>query len=942
MLGFGFNKTKVLAAAERHLQQGRLHQAIAEYQKILKHDARDLTVLNTVGDLYARGNQVSEATACFREVADAYAQSGFVVKAIAVYKKLSKLNPGNVEYGLKLGELYRNQGLHNDARTQYLQAAELLLRAGNLEEGSQLFEKILEIDPDNITAQSRLAELYMRHGKKSQATEMLFRLAETALRRQSLEAADQALGRLTTLVPEDPRLAEFHAKLALERGNPAAAAKFLESVPALQSSEAGLQSLAKVYFQGGQIAKAIPVAKRLLGEFGNSELLAECCDRLLAPPSSGSSTDADFASAGVKEALAIYEEFSEKLLSRPGTVEKLQDCVAAVRQDPQALESLRDLLQKAGDTSGDIELLELAAQGWARKGELARAAGIYQRLAAMDPQNPGHMRNYQQIAARIQPPPAVPGSANAASAVADHELAAIVEQSAGGYPDELEAQIQSAITDAELLDKHQNPQKAIATLEPVLADAPFEPRLNQLLLGLYRRVQRFSDAAACCEKLEQVLSLAGRQEQAQEYAQLAAQYRGQAASSPGWSDTAAPSGSAAAPPASKTPTMIPLTAGFDHFSQPGAEELDISEEWEQISGKSAGLETPPVSTQAPRAAAASEPEQVKQIAEEIRFYLAESLLREAEFAVQKLAELDPSNFRLPGFREQLAAKRAGQAAGAPAETGAQAGRGQELEFAAGPARNLDEPPPASTEENLDQFVGDLERSLGIDFPFKPNPATGVAPASAGAAAAPQRPSTPPPPPASYAEVARVAGASPPAPAAGVETARTAGVAAPASARQAPAAAMAGAASAESSALSDVFQEFKAEMEAGTAKDDPEIHYNLGLAFKEMGLLDEAIGEFQQVCQAIDQGQPFPDVLQAYTWLAQCLVAKGAPEASFKWYERALRAAPDDAARTAIHYELAEAYEAAGRKPEALSQYMEVYGSNIDYREVAQRIKALKS
>jgi tetratricopeptide (TPR) repeat protein len=110
----------------------------------------------------------------------------------------------------------------------------------------------------------------------------------------------------------------------------------------------------------------------------------------------------------------------------------------------------------------------------------------------------------------------------------------------------------------------------------------------------------------------------------------------------------------------------------------------------------------------------------------------------------------------------------------------------------------------------------------------------------------------------------------------------------------------------------------------------------------MGLLDEAIGEFQMVCQAIDQGQPFPQVLQAYTWLAHCLVTKGAPEASFKWYQRALQAAPDDAARIAIQYELAEAYEAAGRKQEALSQYMEVYGSNIDYREVAQRIKALKS
>ena len=143
-------------------------------------------------------------------------------------------------------------------------------------------------------------------------------------------------------------------------------------------------------------------------------------------------------------------------------------------------------------------------------------------------------------------------------------------------------------------------------------------------------------------------------------------------------------------------------------------------------------------------------------------------------------------------------------------------------------------------------------------------------------------------------------------------------------------------------LADVFQEFKDEVESGSAAEDPEIHYNLGLAFQEMGLLDEAIGEFQKVCQAIEQGQPFPQILQAYTWLAHCLVSKGVPEASFRWYELALRAAPDNEARIAIRYELAEAYEAAGRKPEALGQYLEVYGSNIDYREVSQRIKALKS
>ena len=74
MLGFGFNKTKVLASAERYIQQGKLSNAIAEYQKILKHDARDITVVNTVGDLYARVNQAEEATECFREVAQTYAE----------------------------------------------------------------------------------------------------------------------------------------------------------------------------------------------------------------------------------------------------------------------------------------------------------------------------------------------------------------------------------------------------------------------------------------------------------------------------------------------------------------------------------------------------------------------------------------------------------------------------------------------------------------------------------------------------------------------------------------------------------------------------------------------------------------------------------------------------------------------------------------------------
>jgi tetratricopeptide (TPR) repeat protein len=143
----------------------------------------------------------------------------------------------------------------------------------------------------------------------------------------------------------------------------------------------------------------------------------------------------------------------------------------------------------------------------------------------------------------------------------------------------------------------------------------------------------------------------------------------------------------------------------------------------------------------------------------------------------------------------------------------------------------------------------------------------------------------------------------------------------------------------------MFGELKQDLEAdvASADEDPETHYNLGIAFREMGLLDEAIGELQKACQSFDKGHPFPQIMQTYTWLAQCFLEKNVPEAAVRWYEKALKVPTiDGETRTALNYELASAYEAAGDKPSALKHFMDVYGSNIDYRDVAERIKALKS
>ncbi len=147
---------------------------------------------------------------------------------------------------------------------------------------------------------------------------------------------------------------------------------------------------------------------------------------------------------------------------------------------------------------------------------------------------------------------------------------------------------------------------------------------------------------------------------------------------------------------------------------------------------------------------------------------------------------------------------------------------------------------------------------------------------------------------------------------------------------------------ETSVLSDMFSEFKEDVEdSANEAEDPDTHYNLGIAFKEMGLLDEAIGELQKVCHAVEKGHPFSQPVQAFTWLAQCLVEKDVPQAAVRWYEKALKLDLDEDSRLAVYYDLGNAQELAGNTKAAYAAFMECFSSNIDYRDVADRLKALK-
>ncbi len=979
--GFGFNKQKALSAAEKFVQQGKLQNAIAEYEKVLKADPKELTVSNTIGDLYARLGQSDKAVESFKSVGDAYAAQGFTVKAIAMYKKLTKLKP-TLESVLRLAELYTQQGLFNDARAQYLQVAEEFLRSGELEQAVRIFQKTLEMDPENVAMRTRLAEVYVRLNKKTEAWQLFAAAADSLRGRGQLGPAEEILNRMLTLDPSNSHALLLRGRNAFDSGDLPAAIKSLEKVADLDSHPDGLRALMQAYLQSGRLPEAGALAAKLCTVHNDTGAITTYADALMAA--------GQFA-----DVLQVYQQYCDRLVATDSgkVLEGLHSLIGHMRENAPALEVLLDLSQKAGDTTHVTELYELLAHASVQSGNLEKARDYYLKLTQLEPQNQLHTRNYEQVVAKQG------GGASGSRLITPEEGAVLVEELEATapfidqrYADDVALAVRAALTDAELFVSYNMPAKALGPLMSALPKAPRDLRLNQRLAALHTRAGRFSEAAVCCRNLEQLYHDAGHPDEASRYSDLAGKYEERtSAKSHKESDATAAmpfapatmatpdidhfdTGEAAEAPASSDPA--PLSSGlfFHQTGSPAApassefevrseapapeSEIDISAEWD---GEVTEEPTPAAFAESSEASDAdadhARSETITETIEELRFYLAHSMVEQARLVFAKLERLKPGADKLAAVQQEIEVAEA-QTSSKPPEVVEEFSVDEADEIPAAqhedfkvPVRPIaPAPAPAMTEYAqaspqaepagvLGEFVSDLEASLGDSF--LPPPPAAPAPHEQPALARESRTATP----------GHIAAAAAPAPA--KESPAPAATPAPTFTYQptkkrtlAPeVAAATPQAAAASVDLADMFGELKHELEddSASAQEDPETHYNLGVAFREMGLLDEAIGELQKVCQAVDRGHIFPQLMQTYTWLAQCFLDKGVAEAAIRWYEKALKLPLiDEETRTALNYELASSYEAAGNKTAALNYFTEVYGTNIDYRDVGERIKALKS
>ena len=833
------DKNKIIAEATKLVQKGAFDKAIKTYERILAEDPKDVRILLKVGELHQKKGDDHSAAEAFTRVAETYAEQGFFLKAVAVYKQIVKLDPEEVRVNERLAALYQQLGLLSDAMAQFQYMAGWYERQGDVARLTDVLKRMVELDPENIASSIKLGELHVRAGQTGPAQECFRRAAEHLKKNNRADEYLKIAERLASLTPDDLGLTRELAHLYLnKRDTKRALAKLQLCFKANPKDIETLTLLAQAFHDLGQTSKTISVYKELAH---------------------------------------VYEESGKQAEART-TWRKVQELAA---DDEDAAAAL---------------------------GPAVAAAPAPQRPMAPQPAPPRATPQPQ-----VQPPPS-PAAVRAPPQ--GRPATPIGLQGPAPSPDA----IPKLLTETDVYVKYGLHDKALDHLRKVLLADPDCPEAHEKARDIHLSGGRTADAAASAARAVRAHVAKGALDRAQEalarvrqidaghpeLPELSALASGGARG--GGADLLEPAGEA-------LPDELALSAASDvgeeivddEFAAPAGEEpIELPEE------EGEGLQAASDALAEAAALASSESEEVEE----------EGVEEEAPAPARAAARPPPGP--PPGARPPAPGPPPG-AGRAPVVTPPPpaaafpdlADELEEAEFLA--QQGLADDAREALEALLAQHPGHPELKARLDAlgPEKPAPPRGT-PAPA-LTPAPRSVGTPRPSPSLVTATGDES----------FDIARELAEELDGAPAEAPA---------EEDfqySVEDVFNQFKKGVAETVRPEDSATHYDLGIAYKEMGLLDDAVGEFETAMR--DRKRE----VDCLSMIGLVRVAQGRPRDAIPIFRRALGSdhLGKDAAK-AIHFDLADAYEQSGDAEAALFVFQKIAKVDASYREVAERIAAL--
>jgi tetratricopeptide (TPR) repeat protein len=1046
-----FNKSKALENALKFLNQGKVAQAIGEYQLILRADPKDQATLMTVGDLFARQGDMTQAIEYFERLAQVYLNDGFNSKAIAIYKKIAKLAPNELAPLERLADLYVQQGVLSEARPLFLQIAEAHLKANHSQKAVEVLHRLLEVEPENQRVQMRLAELYGMMGQKKEAALTYQAYAHRLFDRGETEEAEKLVERALEVDPGNAAAILLKAKTLNASEKTDQAIAILEKHPDAETDGDVTKLLVEYELRAGHADKAAERARRQLARgHAHYGLLSKVAERMIE-------------GAQPEQALPLLAELRAPMIEAGAQDHFLKALTTACERLPgrtEPLEALTDFCRTTSDPFRLNAALGQLSDAYAAQENFPRAEELLVELVERNKNDERLVDRLNQLRARTGGAPVAGGTSSDGSAASSTPNTGLRESAAEeknklvppapapiseeALDEETQRYIAQALTDVDLFSSYGLTQKATHLLENVLQRAPRHTPTLERLLDLHLGAGNDRRTAELAAQLEQIHRERNDTVNADRFAELRQRYSkvaglteqdmpvaptaaapapaaaGTAATAPAQASVAAPAeppafeispepahlAATAAPQAAPIEFEIPLSGNEPEEPLPQApisiapeeaaaapaaaaapeaapqiaglgEELDLSDEWEAIAAETTETADAPATEEVAAASLELDPiVEPEPVAAEAAEATDTNAALEAVFEVSALPDEEPEHdVRPEPFHIEANTPQSEMAAHepeveaeaeAPLEAAAAEPEFELLEVEAEEEPTAEAIPEAVLEIADEPVEAEAATALGgAEFELELTPQTDSPRDHAGAATtedfiselvaelddleAPAAPEVREPAPAhssasapkdTHANLEQVFAEANATPMAAITPPPTNG----ASHKNVAAEPAATPGTLDNlNQLAEVFQEFRSELgEMGEEDEDLETHYNLGIAYREMGLLDEAIGEFQKVAKAVQKGKPFRYEMNCSVMLGLSFMDKGEPKVASLWYKRALQV-PDleEESALALRYDLGLALESAGEADAALDSFRQVYAANIDYRDVADRIATLQ-
>ncbi len=867
------NRENVIRAAEKYVSKGKLEAAIKEYRKVLAENPNDANTLNRVGDLYARIERFDEAVKLFSQIAEQYTRDGFFVKAIAIYKKIIKLDPTSLAVYERLAELYHKQGLLNEARTQYQVLADYYQKHDNAASAITIYQRMAELEPDNPSFHLKLAELFKSQQLIDKAMKEYRLLADLLIVGGSVEEAVQVYLKALEVSSEDLEFVREAVRGLHDTGNVSEAARVLSRAVELNPDAA-------------KIAHQVGLDKQGQGEAGAQE----AADGEIFAADEAFDDDDTFE---VPE--TSLDEIQEALEETRISASAAADAVITGADDEAFTFDLDDdeVPESLVTPPPDVLEADAAASSGEGRVEIAEDAGAEESVPAQTDEIeiewplPGMDELELEVAADETDldETVVSRSVSPADRPIEPEAFELGELEPDELePDELELELEPIEVELEG-ETFEAAAEAVAPDDSAEAAPGFDERREEDLLAEAKVFAKYGLTEKARDRLSELFQIrgdhleglelqtrieleAGQMSEAAASANLVSRIAGQTGRPDIWSSLKA----------------ALLEAGFNIegervVSEPGAKPVEddrIAQLLDDLSLEA--FDTPVTAPQPDAAPERSDADSVEPAADEPAAAASAGKPPEEKKLVSLVDELGLDELGL----DELAVEKEVPSAGVPVpEAVPVAARAEapadlldetgmswldELETEDSAAAGEDET-IFDEEDDFFDLAAELERELTADEAE-----------AAGEALQPQEQS-----------------------------------------------------------LEEIIEGFKQGVAENLSPEDYDTHFNLGIAYREMGLLDEAIGEFQLAAK--DERY----VVDSSSLLGICFLEKGLPELAVRSYRKGLESPSISAEATlGLLYDMGTAYMTLGDSEAAYKTFVEVYGLNSHYRDVSDKLQELKA